>query len=30
DTVPYQIEQGHCLHCGNCMTACPVGAVVRR
>ena len=21
---------GNSLHCGNCMTACPVGAVIRR
>ena len=26
----FQIEQDHCLHCGNCMNACPVRAVVRR
>ena len=25
--VPFHIEQTHCLHCGNCMTACPVEAV---
>ena len=24
------LEQDHCLHCGNCMNACPVRAVVRR
>ncbi len=30
DSIPFQIEQEHCLHCGNCMTACPVGTVVRR
>ena len=28
--IPYVIEQEHCLHCGNCMTDCPVGAVERR
>ena len=28
--VPFRIDQAHCLHCGNCMTACPVGAVRRR
>ena len=30
DSIPYVIEQEHCLHCGNCMTKCPVGAVERR
>ncbi|MHB9305073.1 4Fe-4S binding protein, partial [Fusobacterium polymorphum] len=30
DSVPYVIEQNHCLHCGNCFTVCPVGAVERR
>ena len=25
-----RIEQAHCLHCGNCMKACPVGAVQKR
>ena len=30
DGIPYVIEQDHCLHCGNCLTACPVGAVERR
>ena len=28
--IPHVIRQENCLHCGNCMTACPVGAVVRR
>ncbi|WP_369680606.1 4Fe-4S binding protein [Anaerovibrio lipolyticus] len=28
--MPFVIEQEHCLHCGNCMTECPVGAVERR
>lgn len=28
--VPAVIEQEHCLHCGNCMQNCPVGAVERR
>lgn len=27
---PFVIQQEHCLHCGNCMTACPFGAVMRR
>ena len=26
---PFVIQQEHCLHCGNCFTACPFGAVVR-
>lgn len=30
DTTPYVIEQTHCLHCGNCLSVCPVGAVERR
>ena len=30
DSVPYVIEQNHCLHCGNYFTVCPVGAVERR
>ncbi|MDD6222362.1 MAG: 4Fe-4S binding protein [Lachnospiraceae bacterium] len=29
DTVPFVIHQENCLHCGNCMTACPAGAVIR-
>lgn len=28
--APYQIQQEHCLHCGNCHGVCPVGAVERR
>lgn len=27
---PFVIQQEHCLHCGNCISACPFGAVVRR
>ena len=27
---PFVIQQEHCLHCGNCMEACPFGAVERR
>ena len=30
DQVPLVINRANCLHCGNCMTACPVGAVERR
>ena len=30
DSVPLEIDQAHCLHCGNCMEACPVGAVEKR
>lgn len=29
-SIPLVIEQEHCLHCGNCYTACPYGAVERR
>lgn len=29
-TIPYIIEPNHCLHCGNCLTVCLVGAVERR
>ncbi|HCT90340.1 MAG TPA: pyridoxamine 5'-phosphate oxidase, partial [Lachnospiraceae bacterium] len=28
--TPYQIQQEHCLHCGNCHTVCPVRAVEKR
>ena len=28
--TPAVIAKEHCLHCGNCMEACPVGAVERR
>ena len=27
---PFLIQQEHCLHCGNCMEACPFGAVEKR
>ena len=27
---PFMIRQEHCLHCGNCLRACPVGAVIRK
>ena len=27
--VPLVINQKNCLHCGNCLSVCPVGAVVR-
>ncbi|SUP41727.1 4Fe-4S binding protein [Veillonella criceti] len=30
DGVSYVVQQEHCLHCGNCMKACLVGAVERR
>ncbi|MGX8680899.1 MAG: 4Fe-4S binding protein, partial [bacterium] len=30
DDLPFIIEQKHCLHCGNCLNVCPVGAVIRR
>ena len=30
DSVPFVIEQEHCLHCGNCFEACPTGAVEKR
>ena len=26
-SIPYGIEQAHCLHCGNCFRDCPAGAV---
>ena len=29
ETIPYVIENKHCLHCGNCLTVCRVGAVKR-
>lgn len=29
-TKPVVIRQEHCLHCGNCFTICPAGAVVKR
>ena len=30
DNVPFRIDQRHCLHCGNCYTDCPAGAIIRR
>ena len=30
DDVPFMIKQDHCLHCGSCLSACPVGAVIKR
>ncbi len=27
---PFVIQQEHCLHCGNCMSVCPFGAVEKR
>ena len=27
---PFVIRQEHCLHCGNCMSACPFSAVEKR
>ena len=27
---PFMIRQEHCLHCGNCLRVCPVGAVIRK
>ena len=27
---PLVINQANCLHCGNCMAACPAGAIERR
>jgi hypothetical protein len=29
ETIPYVIENKYCLHCGNCLTFCSVGAVER-
>ena len=28
--LPLRIEQHHCLHCGNCLTGCPISAVEKR
>ena len=28
-TIPRSIDTAHCLHCGNCLSICPVGAVER-
>ena len=30
ENIPLAINQANCLHCGNCLTACPAGAVERR
>lgn len=30
DKMPLVINQANCLHCGNCLAACPVGAVERK
>lgn len=30
DSLPYVIDQKHCLHCGNCYADCPVHAVIKR
>lgn len=27
---PFVIQQEHCLHCGNCISACPFGAIEKR
>lgn len=27
DSIPFYIRQENCLHCGNCLEVCPVGAV---
>ena len=29
NTIPRSIDTAHCLHCGNCLSICPVGAVER-
>ncbi|MFR5773934.1 MAG: 4Fe-4S dicluster domain-containing protein [Lachnospirales bacterium] len=29
-TIPAEIHQKNCLHCGNCMEVCPKKAVVWR
>lgn len=29
-TIPVKINQSNCLHCGNCFSDCPVGAVEKR
>ena len=29
-SIPFVIKQENCLHCGNCMSVCPFGAVEKR
>ena len=30
ESIPFVIEQNHCLHCGNCLSECPAGAVKKK